>query len=113
MAQGDRNTGFFPRMANSHMRRNHLTKLRIDGIWATEESILKQKIVSAFKTLLIDPGDWRASIDDLSFSRINDEEAARLEMPSLEEEVHSILCEMNGDKALGLDGFTTAFWQFC
>ena len=26
--------------------------------------------------------------------------------------MHSTLCEMNGDKATGPDGFTTAFWQF-
>ena len=69
--------------------------------------------MSAFKTLLTDPGDWRASIDGLSFSRINDEEANRLEVPFSKEEVHSALCEMNGDKAPGSDGFTIAFWQLC
>ena len=85
LKERDRNTGFFHKMENSHIRRNHLTKLRINGVWATKESILKQKIVSAFKTLLTDRCDWRASIDGLSFSQINDEEAARLEMPFSEE----------------------------
>ena len=36
-----------------------------------------------------------------------------LELPFMEEEVHSALMDMNGDKAPGLDGFTGAFWQFC
>ena len=31
----------------------------------------------------------------------------------MEEEVHSALMDMNGDKAPGPDGFTMAFWQFC
>ena len=31
----------------------------------------------------------------------------------MEEEVHSALMDMNGDKAPGSDGFTRAFWQFC
>ena len=31
----------------------------------------------------------------------------------MEEEVHSALMDMNGDKAPGLDGFTGAFWEFC
>ncbi|RVW86416.1 Transposon TX1 uncharacterized 149 kDa protein [Vitis vinifera] len=31
----------------------------------------------------------------------------------MEEEVHSALRDMNGDKAPGPDGFTGAFWQFC
>ena len=36
-----------------------------------------------------------------------------LELPFMEEEVHSALMDMNGDKAPGPDGFTGAFWQFC
>ena len=31
----------------------------------------------------------------------------------MEEEVHSALMDMNGDKAPGPDGFTGAFWQYC
>ena len=31
----------------------------------------------------------------------------------MEEEVHSALMDMNGDKAPGPDGFTGAFWKFC
>ena len=26
--------------------------------------------------------------------------------------MYTILCELNGDKAPGPDGFTVAFWQF-
>ena len=43
-------------------------------------------------------------------SAFNNEEATTLEMSFSEEEVHLALCEMNGDKAFGPDGFTTAFW---
>ena len=31
----------------------------------------------------------------------------------MEDEVHSTLMDMNGDKAPGPDGFTVAFWQCC
>ena len=34
-------------------------------------------------------------------------------MPFSEEEIHSALLELNGDKAPRLDGFTVAFWQAC
>ena len=50
---------------------------------------------------------------NLSFSRITEVEAASLEEPFTEEEVKATLIEMNGDKAPGPDGFTTAFWQHC
>ena len=33
-----------------------------------------------------------------------------LELPFIEEEVRAALCELNGEKAPGLDGFTVAFW---
>ena len=34
-------------------------------------------------------------------------------MPFSEEEVHSTLSEMDGDKAPRPNGFTTTFWQLC
>ena len=43
---------------------------------------------------------------NLSFFRINEVEVASLEEPFTEEEVKAALKEMNGDKALGPDGFT-------
>ncbi|RVW41388.1 hypothetical protein CK203_095198 [Vitis vinifera] len=46
----------------------------------------------------------RLQLDHLSL-----QEAKNLEIPFSEEEVHSALMEMNGDKAPGLDGFTVAF----
>ena len=36
-----------------------------------------------------------------------------LESLFTEDEVHTALMEMNGDKAHSPDGFTTAFWQSC
>ena len=36
-----------------------------------------------------------------------------MERPFTEDEIHVALMEMNGDKALGSNGFTMAFWQSC
>ena len=99
-------------MANSNRRRNQIRMLRINGVWPTEDRVLRSNVVNAFKTLLSYPGDWRASPDGLSFSSITALEASRLELPFLEVEVCSALCELNGDKVAGPDGFTVAFWQF-
>ena len=48
----------------------------------------------------------------LDIDCLGDEDATRLEVAFSEEKVFLSLCEPNGDKALGLDGFTIAFWQY-
>ncbi|RVW56146.1 hypothetical protein CK203_080827 [Vitis vinifera] len=56
----------------------------------------------------VEGGYWEASI------RSNQPARSRESRDQFSEnEIHSALMEMNGDKALGLDGFTMAFWQSC
>ena len=52
-------------------------------------------------------------MNSLEFDKIGEEEAARMEEMFYVEEVFLALSELNGDKALGPDGFPLAFWQFC
>ena len=95
LKEGDKNTKFFHKMANAHRRGNQITKMRINGVWITKEIELKQGIVEAFKSLLSKTGEWRASIDGLSFQTIN-EEAARLELPFTIDEVFIALNDLMG-----------------
>ena len=69
--------------------------------------------MNAFQQLLSEELDWKADIEGLHLQSLNSSEAEGLELPFIEEEIHSALLEMNGDKAPGPDGFTMAFWQFC
>ena len=112
LKEGDRNTGFFHRMENSHKRGNHIIKMKINENWVTEDADLKLGIVGAFKSLLTDTGEWKANIDGLTFQSINEDDASKMENPFTVEEVFIALSNLNGDKALGPDGFTMAFWQF-
>ena len=52
-------------------------------------------------------------MEGLDFARIEEEERQFLEKEFMKEEVIQVLREMEGDKALGLDGFTMAFFQKC
>ena len=74
-------------MANAHRRRNTINKIKINREWLTEDSRIRQGIVEAFENLLSEAGDWRASLMNLSFSRITEVEAASLDEPFTEEEV--------------------------
>ena len=111
LKEGDRNTGFFHKMANSHKKSNTIERIRIGGDWLEGDEEVRTGIVNAFKVLLSDPGSWRASPEGLDFSRLEASSATKLEEPFTEAEIHTALLNINGDKAPGPDGFTAAFWQ--
>ena len=111
LKEGDRNTGFFHRMANARRKNNSLDIVKINGVWMTEEQEVREGIVNAFQHLLSEEPGSRANIEGLHLNRLNSSEAKVLELPFIEEEIHSALMEMNGDKAPNPDGFTVVFWQ--
>ncbi|RVW27506.1 LINE-1 reverse transcriptase-like [Vitis vinifera] len=113
LKEGDRNTGYFHRMANAHRRNNSLDRITINGEMLTEDQEVREGIVNAFQNLLSEETGWRADIEGLQLKQLNSREAENLEVPFSEEEIHFALMEMRGDKAPGPDGFTMAFWQDC
>ena len=56
--KGDKNIGFFHRMANFHRRRNSLMNISINGRRFDPESELKEGLVGAFQSLLFAPNSW-------------------------------------------------------
>ncbi|RVX02656.1 Transposon TX1 uncharacterized 149 kDa protein [Vitis vinifera] len=113
LREGDKNTGFFHRMANAHRRNNSMDKIKINGRWLEEEREVREGVVNAFQQLLSKDQSWKSDIEGLQLKSLNHAEAEGLEQPFTEVEIHLALMEMNGDKAPGPDGFTVAFWQFC
>ena len=90
-----------------------MKKIKVNGTWLSEDHDIQRGVVRAFQNLLSDPGGWCPCLNSLEFDSIGVEETARLEEMFSVEEVSSALSELNGDKALGPDGFSLAFWQFC
>ena len=62
LKEGDRNTRFFHRMANSHFRKNALVKIKINREWYFGEQDIREGVSSASKLLLIENLEWRANI---------------------------------------------------
>ena len=110
LREGDRNTRYFHRMTTAHRRRNSLDRIKINGVWLSEEQEVRTGIADAFKQLLTKDLEWKADIGGLNLNQISQQEAEILEFPFFEDEVHSALVDRNGDKAPGPDGFTVAFW---
>ncbi|RVW81743.1 Transposon TX1 uncharacterized 149 kDa protein [Vitis vinifera] len=111
LREGNRNTGFFHRMASAHRRNNALDKIKVNGEWLVEEQEVKEEVVNSFQQMLSEDMDWKADIGRIQMDYISRQEAESLEIPFTENEIYSVLMEMSGDKAPGPDGFTVAFWQ--
>ena len=89
-----------------------MDKIKVNGIWLSEEQEVRTRIADAFKQLLTEDLEWKADIGGLNLNQISHQEAEILAFPFSEDEVHSALMDMK-DKAPGSDGFTVAFWQCC
>ncbi|RVW55329.1 putative ribonuclease H protein [Vitis vinifera] len=113
LREGDRNTGFFHRMANARRKVNILDKIKINGVRITEEQEVREGIANAYQQILSENPGWKADIGGILLKQISLSEAEALELPFSEVEIYAALMGMNGDKAPGPDGFTVAFWQKC
>ena len=96
-------------MANSHIKHNDVTRLKINRVWYREGHDLKQVVVDAFQTLLSDSGDWRANLEGLVFSKLDEHKEVNSKKPLTKVEVTFALLKLNGEKALGPDRYTAAF----
>jgi hypothetical protein len=107
LKEGDNNTKFFHRVANSHQRYNHVGVLRINGALSCDPGEIKDHIVNYYDSLYAEQSSWRPRVDGIYFSSIDADECLWLERGFEEQEVW----EMNGDKAPGPNGFSMAFFS--
>ena len=62
LREGDRNTGYFHRMANAHRRRNTMDRIKVSGVWLSKEQEVRIGIANAFKQLLTEDLEWKADM---------------------------------------------------
>jgi chromatin segregation and condensation protein Rec8/ScpA/Scc1 (kleisin family) len=74
LKEGDNNTKFFHRVANSHRRYNHVGALRINGAMSIDPVDIKDHIVNYYDTLYTEQSLWRPRVDEISFSSIDADE---------------------------------------
>ena len=113
LKDGDRCTKFFHRVTNSNRRFNSISRLEMDREMVEDPGDISTKIVSFYTSLYKEPFSWRPSLEGLEFGSISREDADWLERPFEEKEIIGVVCNLNGDKAPGPDGFSLAFYQLC
>ena len=111
--EGDRNTRFFHRIANSHRRFNFIDRLMVDGELSSDPKAIASCISHFYRQLYAKTVAHRPLLDDVKFSCISEEDALWLDRPFDKEEVFGVISDFMGDKALGPDGFSMAFFQSC
>ncbi|RVW31717.1 hypothetical protein CK203_095304 [Vitis vinifera] len=66
LKEGDKNTGFFHRMASAHRRNNCMERVKINEEWLLEEQEIREGIANAFKELLSEDSGGRRILGDFS-----------------------------------------------
>ena len=111
LKEGDRNTKFFHRIANSQRRCNTINKLMVDEELSTDPGIIEGCTTHFYRQLYSENEVQRPLLDEVGFSRISEGNATWLDRPFDEKEVFGVVHDFNGDKAPGPNGFITEFFQ--
>jgi hypothetical protein len=80
---------------------------------STQHAAIQEHIVQFYEQLYMEGEFQRPLLDGLEFSGLAGEELEGLDRPFSEEEVLNVVKNFNGDKSLGLDGYSMAFYQAC
>jgi hypothetical protein len=110
LKERDKCTQFFHSIANSNRRYNTIDSLLIGDTLSSNQSEIGEHVVQFYQKLFSEPFRWMPMVDGLSFDSILESEASWLERAFKEEEVRKVVSAINGDRALGPDGFSMAFF---
>jgi hypothetical protein len=100
----------FHRVANSNRRNNTVEPLNVNGSVSSDTTEIREHILQFHNLLYIEQFSWWPKLDGLPFDSIGDKEAIWMERPFEEIEVLEVVKMLCADKALGLDGFSFAFY---
>ena len=65
--EGNNNTKFFHKVANSRRRHNHISMLEVDGVMYEDELEMADQVVQFYKNLYKETEEWRPFVEGLEF----------------------------------------------
>ena len=112
--EGDCNSKFFHKVANGRRSRKFIKILENErGLVLDNIDSISKEILHFFEKLYSSPPGESWRVEGLDWSPISAESAFRLDSPFTEEEISKAIFQLDGDKALGPNGFTIAVLQDC
>ena len=85
--EGNKNTKFFHKVANSRRRYNQISMLEVDGVIYEDESEMADQVVQFYKNLYKEIEEWRPFVEGLEFDQIEGLERGWLERRFEKEEI--------------------------
>lgn len=111
LKEGDKNTKYFQKIANSHRRSNFIDELMIMDEIIEDREQIKLETLNFYENLYTERESWRPSANFEEIATIIEEEKEGLEASFNEEEVLAAISSIAPDKAPGPDRYTMAFYQ--
>ncbi|KAK9154956.1 hypothetical protein Sjap_002436 [Stephania japonica] len=112
--EGDANTKFFHKMLGVRRNKNCIERLCLaDGTFTEDHERIKDAFVGFFQQLYTNEMEFSWEIEGIEWQAISPMKASELESPFTEAEVWKGICNSEGDKAPGPDGYTFAFMKKC
>ena len=68
--EGDNNTKFFHKVANSRRRYNHISMLEVDRVMYEDDLEMADQVVQFYKNLYNETEEWRPFVEGLEFDQI-------------------------------------------
>ena len=85
--EGDNNTWFFHRVADSHRRTDHFRAVEVEGVLYEDDREVQDQVVEFYKNLYQEPQSLRPTIDGLDFACLDETERISLEKEFDKEEI--------------------------
>ena len=85
MKEGDNNTRFFHRLANSHKKANQIKRIEVDGVLYEDKSDVRSQLVLFYQGLYEETEVGHPTMDGLDFACIEEDERLSLEEFTKEE----------------------------
>ena len=110
LKEGDANTKFFHRMANSNGKNNGIESLMVNDTLSSDQGIIADYITHFFMNMYSEQQVDRSFLDSLFFPMISGDNVDWLERPFEEAKIFDVVQSFHGDKSPGPDGLPNGFF---